>query len=103
MLPNKDSYQYKKQWFSKATIGALLIGVGVVMVAWSSILKYEGVAALEWFTYGTVSMIIFMSGVSFFGDAIKDRIYYEIRSEKEQAKQKVKRLQKELESSNKEE
>ncbi len=67
---NKD----KKRWLLLATLGLTLIGMGLCLVIDAAFYRASGAAALYWVAYGTGALIVFNSGVSFFGQAVIERM-----------------------------
>jgi len=70
---NKD----KKRWLLLATIGLILIGMGLCLVIDAAFFKESGAATIHWVAYGTGALIVFNSGISIFGQAVVERIKLE--------------------------
>lgn len=70
------SKHYRK-WFAYGGIGAVLMGAGLSMVVDAGFVRNNGAELWTWMTYGTVALAVFMSGISFFGEAILSKIRYE--------------------------
>lgn len=80
MDPKINSYYYK--WLLYAPLGLVLVGFGLCFFNETGQLKHQGAGFSEWFGWGTVSLIIINAGLAFFGDAVKNRVLYEIKREK---------------------
>jgi len=70
---NKD----KKRWLLLATIGLILIGMGLCLVIDAAFFKQRDAATIHWVAYGTGALIVFNSGISIFGQAVVERIKLE--------------------------
>ena len=55
----------------------MIIGLGATLLAHSSSLKTRRKPFWQWFIMGTISLIIFNSGIAIFGEAVKHRAMYE--------------------------
>jgi len=64
----------KKQWLLRGGLGASLTGLGVCAVVESSFFKYDGVVWYQWAGLGTLSLIVFVSGICLLIDAVRFRI-----------------------------
>lgn len=60
MKKSKD----KLQWFVRGAIGCSLIGFGLCATIESAFLKHQAPENTLWILYGTISLIIFMSGIN---------------------------------------
>ncbi len=65
-----------KRWLIFAPVGLVLTGFGLCLVAEAAILKFKGAPTLDWVLYGTIALVVFNSGLSFFGTAVVERIRY---------------------------
>lgn len=72
---NKD----KKRWLLLATLGLILIGMGLCLTIDAALIKERGAATIHWVAYGTGALIVFNSGISVFGQAVIERIKLERR------------------------
>ncbi|KPP99570.1 MAG: hypothetical protein HLUCCA01_05990 [Bacteroidetes bacterium HLUCCA01] len=80
---------YLKKWKRHAIIGVTLIGTGINLIAEATIIKsrtpefYEmstlGHMAL-WFWIGLFGLAAVNAGVSFMGDAVKNRTLHELKN-----------------------
>lgn len=59
-----------------APLGLVLIGMGACFIAESTVLKHSNPESLDWVLAGTVSLVVFNSGICVFGDAIISRVRY---------------------------
>ena len=75
------SKHYQK-WFAYGGIGAMLMGTGLSMVVDAGFLRNNGGELMTWIIYGTLALVVFMSGTAFFGEAILSKVRYEREQEK---------------------
>lgn len=83
---------YLKKWKRHAIIGVTLIGTGINFIAEATIIKsrtpefYDmsvlGHMAL-WFWIGLFGLVALNAGVSFMGDAVKNRTLHELKHRSE--------------------
>jgi hypothetical protein len=66
--------QLKMRWLLHGGIGAVLIGTGLCLTLEVSHWKQVGATTLEWVVAGTISLSIFMAGISFIANAVRYRI-----------------------------
>lgn len=59
-----------------APMGLVLIGMGVCFISESAMLKFSGTDTWRWVSAGTVSLVVFNSGLCVFGEAIVNRVRY---------------------------
>jgi hypothetical protein len=71
-----------KNWLIKAPLGLVLVGLGACLIVEAGFLKHSGVATFDWVVAGTTALVIFNAGLCIFGDAILDRVRYEIEKSK---------------------
>lgn len=64
----------KKRWLFTATLGLILIGMGLCLVVDAAFFRENGAPTLEWVAYGTGALIVFNSGISVFGQAVIAKI-----------------------------
>jgi hypothetical protein len=53
------------------------VGFGACLIAESAMLKYSGASTGQWVLAGTLSLVVFNSGLCVFGDSILHRMRYE--------------------------
>ena len=68
--------QYR-QWKWKAPLGLILTGLGASMISDAAVRRGAGSPPARWIPYGTLSLIIFNSGLSVLADAAKHRAHFE--------------------------
>jgi hypothetical protein len=73
--------KHYKNWLIQAPFGLILIGFGACLIAESAILKAASAETWQWVVAGTVSLSVFNAGVCFFGNAILERMRYELKLE----------------------
>lgn len=69
--------KHYRNWFIFAPLGLATAGFGLCLVAEAATLKASGAGWLEWVPFGTVALVVFNTGLSFFGRAVLERIRYE--------------------------
>lgn len=74
-----------QKWRLFSPLGLALVGLGASLLGHSIELKTSGAATLLWFSWGTVSLVVLNAGLAVFGDAIKHRVLFELRSHDESA------------------
>ena len=67
------------RWLFESVAGLILIGFGLSLFGQSVIYKSRGERLKKWFWWGTLSLVVFNSGICIFGDAVKTRMQYESR------------------------
>ncbi len=73
----KPSNRHYRNWLIQAPLGLVLVGLGACLIAESAMLKANGIAWTLWVPAGTLSLVVFNTGLCFFGNAILERIRYE--------------------------
>jgi hypothetical protein len=82
---------FKKKWKRHAIIAVALVGLGINFVAEATIIKSRGADFYDlsvlghmsyWFWLGLFGLVAINAGLSFMGDAVKNRVHYEL-AEKE--------------------
>ncbi|MFT6998955.1 MAG: hypothetical protein ACJAQ4_002718 [Cryomorphaceae bacterium] len=69
-----NAAKHKKRWLIFAPLGLVLIGTGLSMVVDAGMYRMTGAATLNWVIYGTAALVVFNAGLSFFGQAIIEKI-----------------------------
>lgn len=69
--------KHYRNWLIQAPAGLVLIGFGACLIAESAMFKFSGAQTWQWVAAGTVSLCVFNSGLSIFGNAILERVRYE--------------------------
>lgn len=94
----KQKWSLYKRWQVFAPLGLVLCGFGLCLVSETSHLMHSGAPTIRWVVLGSISLIIFNSGLAFFGEAVKCRSLYEIRKA---LKKRQKRRLKDFKAKNK--
>jgi hypothetical protein len=76
------SLAYYRKWKWMAPLGLMLIGFGFSLSGQAIILKGGEGPTWEWVALGTVGLVVFNAGISVFGDAVKRRMWWEIKLER---------------------
>lgn len=76
------SLAYYRNWKWMAPVGLMLIGFGFSLSGQAIILKGGDGPLWEWVALGTVGLVVFNAGISVFGDAVKRRMWWEIKLER---------------------
>lgn len=64
-------------------MGVVLTGLGLCLTTEASIIRFKGEENWTWLLLGTAGLVVFNTGLSFLGDAVKYRVFYEYRLKKE--------------------
>jgi hypothetical protein len=79
---------YLKKWKKHALIGVTLVGLGINLIGEAIIIKSNspdyfdlGHMAL-WFWIGLFGLVALNAGISFVGDAVKNRVLWELEQKK---------------------
>ncbi|MDJ1501302.1 hypothetical protein [Xanthocytophaga agilis] len=89
----QQKWSLYKRWQVFAPLGLALCGFGLCLVSETSHLMHSGSPTIRWVVMGTISLVIFCSGLAFFGEAVKCRALYEMRRAlKKQQKKRLKDL-----------
>jgi hypothetical protein len=68
--------KHRKRWLTFAPLGLVLVGAGFSMAIDAGFYRMNGATTLNWVLYGTAALIVFNAGLSFFGQAIIEKIQY---------------------------
>lgn len=89
----QQKWSLYKRWQVFAPLGLALCGFGLCLVSEASHLMHSGAPTFSWVMFGTLSLVVFNSGLAFFGEAVKCRALYEMRkSIKKMQKNRLKLL-----------
>lgn len=89
----QQKWSLYKRWQVFAPLGLALCGFGLCLVSETSHMLHSGTPTIRWVFLGTISLVIFCSGLAFFGEAVKSRTLYEVRRAlKKQQKKRLKEL-----------
>jgi len=73
----KNAAYHYRRWLIQAPLGLVLVGFGACLIAESAMLKYSGASTGQWVLAGTLSLVVFNSGLCVFGGSILHRMRYE--------------------------
>lgn len=68
-LWNQDSV--RRRWFLHGALAYTCIGAGLSMMMDASALRTDSPEDWTWFWEGTLGLVVLMTGLSFFGNAIR--------------------------------
>ncbi len=72
-----SSNEHKKRWLIFAPLGLVLVGAGLSMAIDAGFYRMNGAATINWILYGTGALIVFNTGLSFFGQGIIEKINHD--------------------------
>jgi hypothetical protein len=68
------------RWLIFAPLGMLLIGSGLCIFGYTLKIWLDPKAVMnDWFLPGTLSLVLINAGIAFVGDAVRNRILYDMR------------------------
>lgn len=67
--------QYRKLWFRSGAIGCTLLGAGLSIALDALACRMHGDHWFQWAGEGTLGLVVFMSGMAFFGNAVRYRVH----------------------------
>lgn len=65
----------RKLWATHGTTGVLLIGGGLAAISDAAYRRFSEEIAEIWWVEGTVGLVLFMTGLSFFGSAVRYMVH----------------------------
>lgn len=80
--PNQSHQRLRTLWWGHGGLGCLLIGAGLSVTLDASAQRIAGGAWWLWGLEGTAGLVMFMSGLGFFGSAVRYLVLLNL-SEKE--------------------
>lgn len=81
--------ELRKRWLKHGSIGCLLIGAGLSMLLDASADRVAGMAWWGWVAQGAFALVTFMSGLGFFGSAVRYLVHMDrLREREERQKRK---------------
>ncbi|HRL10550.1 MAG TPA: hypothetical protein PKX07_01635 [Aggregatilineales bacterium] len=69
--------EHYEKWDRLAVPGLIVMALGLAVTGQAIVMKARRQGFLKWFTFGTLGLVLFNSGASMFGEAIKSRALYE--------------------------
>lgn len=78
---NHREARHYRAWRTFAPLGLGVIGLGATLLGHSVGLKSGGAAFWTWFGWGTLSLVVLNSGVALFGEAVKHRALFEVKTQ----------------------
>ena len=69
--PNQSHQRLRTLWWRHGGLGCLLIGAGLSVTLDAAAQRIAGEERWLWGLEGTAGLVIFMSGLSFFGSAVR--------------------------------
>lgn len=78
-----SSKKHYNRWLIFAPLGLVLIGLGLSIMIEAAYWKHTQIDFWSWFGLGTLSLIIINIGISFFGQAIIERVLYLMKNKKD--------------------
>lgn len=82
--PNQTHQTLRALWWRHGGLGCLLIGAGLSVTLDASAQRMVGEAWWLWGFEGTLGLVIFMSGLGFFGSSVR---YLVLKDIKDKAKE----------------
>ena len=76
---SREQSGYHRRWLTLAPLGLVMVGYGLCEVGNAMFMKYEKKPLKSWLLRGTYSLAVVNAGLSFFGEAVKSRVHYELR------------------------
>lgn len=70
-----DLQTARKRWFSHATTGALALGTGISLIFDASYRRFSEEVAEIWWLEGSLGFVLFMTGLAFFGSAVRYMVH----------------------------
>lgn len=67
--------KYRKRWFRRGAIGCTLIGAGLSIALDALAHRLNDADWWVWAGEGTAGLVVFMTGLAFFGDAVRYRVH----------------------------
>ena len=61
----------RKRWSIQGTTGVLLIGGGLTIIVDAAYRRFSEEIAEIWWVEGTIGLVLFMTGLAFFGSAVR--------------------------------
>lgn len=71
--------EHYEKWSEFAPLGLVLVGLGLAVTLQAAQARANKRGFLRWFIGGTLGLVIFNSGLAYFGEAVKERALYEAK------------------------
>ncbi len=73
-----QSDQHLRAWRTLAPLSLATIGFGASLLGYAIELRTTSAGFWTWFVWGTLSLVVFNSGIALFGESVKRRVLYEV-------------------------
>ena len=77
--PNQTHQTLRALWWRHGGLGCLLIGAGLSVTLDASAQRIAGEASWLWGLEGTLGLVVFMSGLGFFGSSVRYLVLKDIK------------------------
>ncbi len=74
-----DEHYKKWRWLAPVSLGT--VGFGASLLGYAVQRRIERASFGTWFTWGTLSLVVLNAGLAMFGEAVKHRMLFDLRSE----------------------
>jgi len=74
--------EHYQRWDELAPRGLILIGLGLSLTGEAITAKGHRRGAVRWFTVGVLGLAAVNAGIAIFGEAVKERVLYELDVQK---------------------
>ena len=78
--PNQTHQTLRALWWGHGGLGCLLIGAGLSVTLDASAQRIAGEAWWLWGFEGTLGLVIFMSGLGFFGSSVRYLVLKDLKA-----------------------
>ena len=69
-----------------APLGMMLVGAGLCIFAEAHEMKVKGEIFINWFCWGTGSLVLINAGLAFIGEAVKSKVMLELRKKRSKSR-----------------
>lgn len=76
--------ELRKRWLKHGSFGCLLIGAGLSILLDAAADRIAGMAWWGWVAQGTFALVMVMSGLGFFGSAVRYLVHMDRLQEREE-------------------
>lgn len=70
--------EHYKKWRLLAPVALGTVGFGASLLGYAVELRTRRAGFVTWFAWGTVSLVVFNSGLAMFGEAVKHRVLFDL-------------------------